>query len=633
MAATLTIPLEHILPLYEAISSRSEPAFTVLSDEPDPITLFASKTPAAARQALALPTALPARKLEEATVVTLEGDSVEGGAIQAILTLVARYPSRRLCLQLSGPGIPPLWVSTESNISSDTTTPKPTQYPRLQRDSGCHQQVETGQSGVEEQDKEEDEYGDGEEEFEREVEALITSTATTPSGGRGAGADEQGEAEESVMVTTMTNRIRTRLRRREKVRQEEEEATRTATKRPSAGRDGARPTKRVALERPAAVESPPVDQRLGEMSLHTRATRWLEETLASDHLPQIQGTKEGTVQRMVATALGVAGPETIGKWWDIVEYWRKTGELVSTAEGLVSRPGSQDGPRSPWHDQQGPLRHAQSDHRRATDMAPARASSQPVLSQTKRSVLDFCSAYRRNQFQDMIATLQPVLQRYSQVVLSSRYDAALSDILSSTQSQLVHSPKRTEAKVELFYACYPEYAHVIDPVKNRATSGHWKTFSRTLEQAARMRTLERELGKGIFTILPDSFTNRFLTNILCVGHIPIWAGLVRRFNPRYRDVETNATRLLSHGLAGKPLAVGRRLAMERIPREQAVRHESPGLLFEAADPTVVSEGGTPVLDDVRTLVRNSVGVEVVEEPGFWAADGDTSMDFSSFFNE
>ena len=508
MAATLTIPLEHILPLYEAISSRPEPAFTILSDETDPITLFASKTIVAARNALALPTIPPIRQSEEVTVVTLEVDSVEGGAIQAILHLLARYPSRRLRLQLNRPGIAPLSVSTESNVASDTPTSKSTQYPRAEVEPSYNQQVEVVRSGVEEEEV--DEYGDGDEEFEQELEALITSTATPLRKGKEAEADKQGEADEDEMVTTATNRIRTRLRRKEKVRQEEE-AIRTGTKRLSADDESPRLTKRVTSERSSTVESPSVDRPLGEMSLQTRATRWLEETLASSPLPQIQGTKEGTVQRMVATALGVAGPETIGKWWDIVEYWRKTGELVSTAEGLVSRPGSQGGPRSPQYIQQGPVRYRPFDTQPAKDVIPTITSSQPLLRQTKRSVLEFCTAYRRNQFQDMIAILQPVLQRYSQVVLSARYDAALADILGSTQSQIVHDPQRTKAKVELFQACYPEFARIPDPAKSPVTASHWKTFFRTLEQAGRMKALEQELGKGIFTILPDSLTNRFLT--------------------------------------------------------------------------------------------------------------------------
>ena len=396
-------------------------------------------------------------------------------------------------------------------------------------------------------------------------------------------------------------------------------------------------------------ESPVEDPR------RAQATAWLAQRVADSEDQSVRATSAKLQGDLVDNALAVAGGDAVARWYDIIHHWRNNGELVTIAyEGIMSRHGSQSPRHPPPVSASSRPPPAGPNGRASTRLREKEGtlivSPSPTITRQRgalrprASVDDFCLAYRSHQFQDIVALLQPVVRLCSLPTLFRRYSTALAEIEAWYGKRA--REQRKDAKVELFQACYPQWARVETPSKNEDAKPDWRSFDNALLAANRMHTLEEGLGFGIFSLLPNRAPKKFFTHTIRLGHLPLWMEMVRRFNPAYQAVRLRVDALLRWGVAGNSLAIRtsrKRLLIERMSKETAIQHRDPGPLFEVADPTAISDPGTTTPNSRPTTARGvtneplNVSTEVMSllmsRPGEMDAGGDGTASFWSYWGD
>lgn len=324
------------------------------------------------------------------------------------------------------------------------------------------------------------------------------------------------------------------------------------------------------MRRPSRTRGPGGDDKV-----QREAEAWMQVKLKAASPDVRRKCSPRKQARMIEYAMDVAGPEVVGRWYDIIDMWRRDPRLVTDAYygGTTSRPTSS-------HSRRG-----------GAQLGASAADGARPSHRIKPAVERFIQAYHGVQLDDIKELLQPVLQPYRLAELHRRYVVVkelVDDWYGARPAQVAR-----DAKLELFEAFYPGWKGTTHPLKQSTESASaWNKFGNQLAYGQRMHQLQTELGLGIFTLLPRK-SRTFLTNTLSQDDLPIWVDMVRERNLRYRALAARATTLFERVLRGRSLSDSndRRFAIELIPRVDAIATPDPAPLLEMSDPTALSDVG------------------------------------------
>lgn len=277
-------------------------------------------------------------------------------------------------------------------------------------------------------------------------------------------------------------------------------------------------------------------------------------------------------QKMLDTALAIAGPKSAEDWQTFFAAWRKSG-------GLASRPVSRD-PKREEH-----------------------------LKQYPQAIQHFYHTYNRVEMSTTIEMWRAITHRFAMRDLWAAFLTACQTIPEAQLPIVAGSTNklRSRQRQYLFHVLHPALrgsaSSKSDPTIRKAQSAYHDQMG----FAKRWHTLADTLGVGVLGLIPASIvSNNWIQKTLKVDEFAAWIQVIRQWNPRVIEAGQHWQKTLNKALTHqKP---PRRLKqLETLTTASLKRFHDPTSLFGPGNVE------TDVSGDEMAGVNPVVEAEVADE--------------------
>lgn len=255
--------------------------------------------------------------------------------------------------------------------------------------------------------------------------------------------------------------------------------------------------------------------------------------------------------QMITNAKAIGNPAAIQSWKAICAHWR-THRTLTTIDLYAHNPASSQTLVTP-HYLQGATRPVQALYRafQAVNQSEVDGALQPM--------------FHRGYFADLF-------QRYRQAEAAEPPDDDRPQ--GVTNAALV--------KKRLFLSLHPDYSALTNPRTDPVSKTAWDNFHAKLEKGRRWLHLREETNPGIFALIPESVSNRWVEKELPFEVFCTWVSLVCRCNQPAIALGKAMLPGLQHALSGQPMPE-KRIRLETTDVEDLKDVPDTSVLFEEVD--------------------------------------------------
>jgi hypothetical protein len=259
-------------------------------------------------------------------------------------------------------------------------------------------------------------------------------------------------------------------------------------------------------------------------------------------------------QQIITNAMAVGNARAIQTWKSICAHWRTHGSLT-TVNLYAHNPSSSQALSTPAH-----LAHA------------------------ARAVQDLYRIFQTVNQSEVDSSLHLMFHR--------RYFADLFQHYSEAEVALAAEPPdgprprgMTNAalvKQRLFLSLHPEHTALTNPRTHAKSQKAWDEFHRKLERGRRWLYLRDQTNPGIFALIPDSVSNRWVEKDLPYDIFCAWVNLIHRFNQPAIALGEAMLPGLQHALAGRSMP-DRKIRLEITDIGDLASYSDTSVLFRDVD--------------------------------------------------
>jgi hypothetical protein len=143
-------------------------------------------------------------------------------------------------------------------------------------------------------------------------------------------------------------------------------------------------------------------------------------------------------------------------------------------------------------------------------------------------------------------------------------------------------------KKRLFLSLYPEYTALANPRTEPRSKKAWDDFHTKLEKGRRWLHLREETNLGIFALIPDSVSNRWIEKELPFDVFRTWVRLIHQCNQPAIALGKAMLPGLQYALSGQTMPA-RKIRLEITDVEDLKDYSDTSVLFQEVDESSAGE--------------------------------------------
>ena len=263
---------------------------------------------------------------------------------------------------------------------------------------------------------------------------------------------------------------------------------------------------------------------------------------------------------MITNAKAIGNAAVIQSWKVICAHWR-THHTLTTISLHAHNPASSQTLATPHH-----------------------------LQRADRAVQTLYRVFQAVNQSEVDGALQLMFHRRYFADLFQQYELAAAAVAAEPADD--HRPQGVTnaalVKKHLFLSLYPEYTALTNPRTDPASKKAWDNLHEKLEKGRRWQHLRDETNPGIFALIPDSVSNRWIEKELPFNVFRTWVGLVIHCNQPAITLGKAMIPGLQHALSGQTMPE-RKIRLEITGIDELVDYPDTSILFEEVDESSTEE--------------------------------------------